>query len=513
MAKSEFKKVRTRFAPSPTGYLHVGGLRTALFSYLYAKHNNGEFILRVEDTDQARFVEGAIQKLITILQGMGLHYDEGLILDDDRIIDQGFFGPYLQSKRKDIYQQHAELLVMGGKAYYCFCDEKRLADLRKEQEALKKPTRYDRKCRNLSKEDVKKNLQAGVPHVIRQAIPLDGRTVLNDLVYGEISWDNKDLDDQVLLKSDGFPTYHLAVVTDDHLMNISHIVRGEEWIPSAPKHILLYQAFSWPVPEFAHLPLLLNKDRSKLSKRQGDVSVEDYLAKGYLKEALINFIALLGWNPKTNQEIFSMPQLIEQFDLAKINKSGAIFDIAKLDWLNNQYLRKTDLKTLVKMALPYLLNSGLLSAKGSDYIAKNGKIISQKFLEILLDIEKERIQNLMQIGESVKFFFEQPNYNPEILIWKKSNAGVARENLKKLSVYISAFTDQDLGSIADIEAKIKQFISESGLDNGSVLWPLRVSLSGLEASPGPFEIMYVLNIGYGKFEILQRIEAALRQLS
>lgn len=506
-------KIRTRFAPSPTGYLHVGGLRTALFSFLLARHNGGSFVLRVEDTDQARFVEGSIQKLIDILNFVGLKYDEGLYLDGGKIVSRGDYGPYLQSQRRDLYTKYADQLVAEGKAYYCFCDEKRLEELRKEQEALKQPTRYDRKCRNLTKEEVSSNLDKGAPHVVRQAVPLEGQTVLKDLVYGEIIWDNKTLDDQVLLKSDGFPTYHLAVVVDDHLMEISHVVRGEEWIPSAPKHILLYQAFGWQAPQFAHLPILLNKDRTKLSKRQGDVSVEDYLQKGYLKEALINFVAFLGWNPKTDQEIFSLDELVAQFNLENVNKASPIFDTDKLDWLNNQYLRKMDLAAVVELAIPYLQRAGLVSGEANDLTAKNGKKISQEYLQVVLQMERERLKKLSELGDSDKFFFEQPNYNPEILIWKKSNLAATRENLQKLMAHIQGMADSDFQTTENIEAKIKEFITASGTDNGSVLWPLRVALSGLEKSPGPFEIAHALFIGFGKFEIPQRIETALKLLA
>lgn len=505
-------KVRTRFAPSPTGYLHVGGLRTALFSYLFAKHNGGDFILRVEDTDQARFVQGAIEKLINILKEMGLNYDEGLIIENGGLKDEGPHGPYLQSRRKEIYKKHADMLVEQKKAYMCFCDEKRLEELRKKQEALKQPTRYDRKCRNLSREDIKKNLDKGMPYVVRQAIPLEGQTVLKDLVYKDIVWDNKTLDDQILLKSDGFPTYHLAVVVDDHLMEISHIIRAEEWLPSVAKHILLYQAFGWNVPNFAHLPLLLNKDRSKLSKRQGDVSVEDYLAKGYLKEALINFVALLGWNPKTDQEIFSIKELIEQFDLAKVNKAGAIFDTDKLDWLNSQYIKRMDDNNILQAGIQYLKKSELLQHEDGQYIAKNGKSISPDFLLQIIALEKDRIKKLSEIGDSIGFFFMQPSYDPRILIWRKSNVENTKQNLQKLLVFMGSMDDSDFKSEQSIETKIKQFIQENNLDNGSVLWPLRVSLSGLEASPGPFQITKILFSGFGKYEILQRIEAALKLL-
>ncbi len=500
-------RVRTRFAPSPTGYLHVGGLRTALFAFLWAKHNKGDFILRIEDTDQARFVEGAIEGLINILSFMDIKYDEGLEIKDGKLVNKGEHGPYLQSQRLSIYHEHAEKLIESKSAYYCFCDEKRLEELRKEQEALKQPTRYDGLCKKLTADQIQENLSKEMPYVIRQAIPEEGKTIIHDLVYGDIVWENRLLDDQVLIKSDGFPTYHMAVVVDDHLMEISHVIRGEEWISSTPKHILLYQAFGWNVPAFAHLPLLLNKDRSKLSKRQGDVAVEDYLKKGYLKEALINFVALLGWNPKTDQEIFSLEELVKEFDLTKVNNSGSIFDVEKLDWVNNLYIRKMDNEAIVEKTLPYLKEAGLIS---EDLTAKNGKQVSKEFLLAIVNIEKERMKKFSEIGEHTAYFFEQPKYLPEILVWRKANLIQTRENLTKLQEFIQTLTDADFESVTSIETKVKEFITSNGLDNGSVLWPLRVALSGLEKSPSPFELMYVLHLGYGKFEILQRIETALR---
>ena len=361
-------KIRTRFAPSPTGFVHIGSLRTALFSFLFARHNDGVHILRVEDTDQNRLVEGSMENLLRVMHAMGVEFDEGYYLGDGgHIAERGEKGPYLQSKRLDLYKKHAEQLIENGHAYYCFCDETRIDELRKEQIALKKPPMYDRHCRNLSAEQIvaKQNeLSAnGKSPVVRQAIPLEGQTIVPDLIYGDVTYDHTVLDDQVLLKSDGFPTYHLAVVVDDHLMEISHVIRGEEWIPSTPKHILLYQAFGWEPTKFAHLPLILNPDRSKLSKRQGDVSVEDFQNKGYLKEALLNFVAFLGWNPKTEQEIFSLNELIEQFDLSKVNNSGAVLDVNKLDWINGLYIRKLGVGELSDLLMPYWEGAGLLSKR------------------------------------------------------------------------------------------------------------------------------------------------------
>jgi|SRR5579872_744686 len=508
------KKVRTRFAPSPTGYLHIGGLRTALFAYLFAKNKQGDFILRVEDTDQARFVEGSIEKLVSILNEMGLRPEEGVTVVAGKIGDSGEFGPYLQSRRKTIYQEYAKQLVEKGAAYYCFCDEKRLEELRKEQTALKKPTQYDQKCRHLSQDQIKANFAAGKIPVVRQAMPEQGQTIVKDLVYGEITYQNNLLDDQVLLKSDGFPTYHLAVVVDDHLMQITHVIRGEEWIPSTPKHILLYQSFNWQTPEFAHLPLILKKNKTKLSKRHDDVSVEGFLEKGYLKEALINFVALLGWNPKTDQEIFSLTDLIQQFDLAKVNRSGAVFDLDKLDWINGHYIRNLSLEKLTDLVIPYLESSGLISksADQGQFNTAVGKTVDQNFITEVAKLEQQRLKKLAEIGENTRYFFDKLKYPAEILIWRKSNLTQTRENLHKLLVFIETMPASDFESVAQIEAELKKFIVDSKLDNGSVLWPMRVALSGQEASPNPFEIAYVLYKGYGKKEIIDRVNQAISAL-
>ena len=402
------KEIRTRFAPSPTGMLHIGSIRTALFAYLFAKHNNGKFILRVEDTDRARFVEGAIEQVISSLNQFGLNYDEGVIIENGAIGNKGNFGPYLQSDRLPIYKEYTDKLIANGTAYHCFCDEKRLSELRKQQEAMKLAPMYDRKCRSLSKEEVQQNIDNGMRFVIRQAIPENGQTTLHDLVYKEVVWENRLIDDQVLIKSDGFPTYFLAVVVDDHLMEISHVIRGEDWLPSTPKHLLLYKAFGWEAPVFAHLPNVLNANRTKLSKRQGDVSVGDFLEKGYLEAALINFLALLGWNPKTDKEIFSLQELIEQFDFDKVNKAGAVFDTDKLDWINGLYIRAMETSELTDLIIPYLLGQGLIIGKedAKSFTAKSGKTVSREYISKVVLLEKERLKKLSEIGERVTYFFD-----------------------------------------------------------------------------------------------------------
>ncbi len=494
------KPIRTRFAPSPTGFVHIGSLRTALFAFLFARHNQGVNVLRIEDTDQNRQVEGALENLLRVMKQIGVEFDEGFYLGKNgQVAERGEHGPYLQSKRLNIYQEAINKLIENGSAYYCFCTQERLDDLRKEQTALKKPPMYDRHCRNLPAEESKKRA-AGEKHVVRFAVPLEGQTTVRDLIYGDIVYENKILDDQVILKSDGFPTYHLAVVVDDHHMEISHVIRGEEWLPSTPKHLLIYKALGWEPTEFAHLPLILNADKSKLSKRQGDVSVEDFLAKGYLKEALINFVAFLGWNPKTEQEIFSLTDLIKQFDLAKVNKSGAVFDPNKLDWLNSIYIREMPSEDLAVALMPYWQNSGIKVEK-----------FEKKYLAEIAKLEQQRLKKLSEIGERTKYFFQQPEYDANLLVWKKADAQDAKIKLAALLELFETFSDADFEK-ENLENKIKKFISRNNYDNGSVLWPLRTSLTGQQASPGPFEVAAALFIGIGKEGIIKRIKNAISKL-
>lgn len=495
--------VRTRFAPSPTGYVHIGSLRTALFNFLFARANKGVVVLRVEDTDQARLVDGAVENLLKVCKSVGITFDEGPSLDDQgKLESKGNHGPYIQSERQELYVKYGEQLISEGKAYYCFCTEQRLDELRKEQTALKMPPRYDRHCAKLSASEIEAKKQElakeGKNPVVRFLIPDSGQTVVEDAIYGELKFDNKTLDDQIIIKSDGFPTYHLAVVVDDHLMEITHVIRAEEWIPSTPKHILLYQAFGWTPPTFAHIPLVLNPDKSKLSKRQGDVSVEDFLAKGYLPEALINFVAFLGFNPKTTQEVFSMEELINAFSLDKINHSSAIFDINKLDWLNGLYIRNMSLSDLVSKLKAYWQSANV----DSKYLA------NEAFLEAIAGLEKERLKKLSEITERTEYFFATPTISKEQLVWKKSTPEATKEILAKLAEYI---TNTDIASDG-WENSIKEFITSNSYDNGTVLWPMRYALTGLEKSPGPFEVASVLAIGLGKEEIVNRITIAANLL-
>lgn len=471
--------VRVRFAPSPTGYLHVGGLRTALYNYLFAKKHGGTFVLRIEDTDRNRLVEDAISKLLETLK-IFFKWDDG---------------PYIQSERLEIYKKYAEELVEKGKAYPCFCSAERLETVRKEQEARKEPTRYDGRCRELSKKEVDEKLASNAPHVVRLRVEGMGEIVFDDVVRGKVSFSRKTIDDQVLMKSDGFPTYHLANVVDDHLMDITHVIRGEEWLPSTPKHILLYEAFGWEIPHFAHLPLLLNPDRSKLSKRQGDVAVEDYLAKGYVPEALLNFVALLGWNPgegKT-QEIFSLDELVEAFDLAHVHKGGAIFDVKKLDWLNAQYIKKLSLDDLVAKAEAFLEKKLWFESVAPE--RKTPEFLQKAFL-----IEQDRLQKLSDVGDAVKFFFIEPTVDPALLPWKKNTPEETTSALKIMRETLESISENSWTK----EFLEKLLLETAGEKKGDFLWPLRVALSGEKQSPPPFEIAWVI----GKAATLTRIDTA-----
>src|SRR5699024_887045 len=354
-------EVRLRFAPSPTGYIHIGSIRTALYNYLFAKHNNGKFILRIEDTDRSRFVEGAIENLIQSLEWAGISHDEGVFLKNGEIIQKGDYGPYIQSERLDIYRKYIDELIEKGHAYYCFCSKERLDKVREEQKIEGLIPKYDGFSRNISIEEAKERIANGEEYVVRLKLPHNTDVKFHDHVRGDITINTDDIDDQVLLKSDGFPTYHMAVVVDDHLMKITHIVRGEEWLASTPKHILLYEAFGWEKPEYVHLPTVLNKDKKKLSKRHGDVSVDGFIKEGYLPEAIVNYLALVGWSPKSNEEILYMDELIEQFSFERVAKTGGIFDKEKLNWVNEHYIRGKTADEITDLCIPYLKEAGYIT--------------------------------------------------------------------------------------------------------------------------------------------------------
>lgn len=494
--------VRVRFAPSPTGYLHIGGARTALYNYLFAKKNNGVFILRIEDTDQKRIVPGALENLIATLNKLGIVYNEGLFLERETIKEIGGFGPYIQSKRLEIYKKYADELVKNGKAYHCFCTPERLTQVRDEQMKNKQAPKYDKHCLVFSPEEINKKIEGGDPYVLRLNVSEErGDIVFNDIVRGEVKIHASIIDDQVLMKSDGFPTYHLASVVDDHLMQITHIIRGEEWLSSTPKHILLYEAFGWEIPEFAHLPLLLNPDKSKLSKRQGDVAVEDYLAKGYLKEALINFIVLLGWNPgKGNtQEIFSLKELEQIFNLKQVHKAGAVFDLKKLNWMNEEYIKKLSVDELYeRISSGGFLNKVLIKNSPSE-------MQTPEYLKKVFAIERERLTKLSNVGESNPFFFaSELSYDTALLNWKQNTKEITKEALTKAEKILQEFPEEKWAK----ENLEKILMNAAGERRGDFLWPLRVALTGAEKSPSPFEVAWVL----GKEESLKRVKNAISRL-
>ncbi|MFZ2984246.1 MAG: glutamate--tRNA ligase, partial [Candidatus Moraniibacteriota bacterium] len=475
---SPSSKIRVRFAPSPTGFLHVGGLRTALYNYLFAKQNYGTFILRIEDTDQKRFVSGATEKLIRVLETMGLTYDEGVFLQQSTILETGDKGPYTQSKRLDVYKQYADELIASKKAYYCFCSAERLDEVRAEQTKNKQAPKYDKHCLSLAPDELRQKMEANESHVIRfNVLPERGDIVFRDLVREQVTINVRDIDDSVLMKSDGFPTYHLANVVDDHLMEITHVIRAEEWLPSTPKHILLYEALGWEIPEFAHLPLLLNPDKSKLSKRQGDVAVEDYLAKGYLKESLINFVALLGWNPGqgNTQEIFTLDELIEKFDLSQVHKAGAVFDLKKLDWMNAEYIKRLALDELYTHALPFLEAKVFFQEWASQQTTLNAED-KMAFVKKVLTIEQDRLTKLSDVGENNPFFFASAiAYDTALLHWKQNTAAATTEALELAYQTLSQLTDTDWKSKETLE---KVLLERAGEKKGDFLWPLRAALTG-----------------------------------
>lgn len=468
--------VRVRFAPSPTGLLHVGSLRTALYNWFMARRYGGTFILRIEDTDQTRFVEGAVESLLRTLDVCDLKPDEG---------------PYVQSGRRETHLAYAKELIEKEHAYYCFCSKERLEEVSKIQQSNKQPVMYDRLCRGLSKEETEKRVVDGETHVIRLKVPLSGSCVMEDLIRGrvEISW--AQVDDQVLVKSDGFPTYHLAATCDDHDMEISHVIRGDEWLSSLPKHLFIYQAMTWVAPKFAHLPLLLNPDKSKLSKRQGDVSVEDFFARGYLPEALNNFVALLGWNPTADREIFTKEELAQLFDITKVNKAGAVFNLEKLNWMNAEYIKALPMEEYLRR----LLSGGFLP--------------EGVMQERAARIAKDRLVMLSDAPGLIAEAIVVATYQAEMLVWKKSNVDEAKERLKGVGEYLEGKSETWFGDVKVMETETRAWIAEKGWGNGDTLWPLRVALSGREKSPSPFELMFVV----GKTEVLARVDAALGKMA
>lgn len=479
------EQVRVRFAPSPTGYIHVGSLRTALFNYLFARHNNGKFILRIEDTDQSRYVDGAVENLIKSLNILGIEYDEG----PDK---KGDYGPYFQSQRLDIYKKHAMELIEKDMAYYAFETPEELEEMKRLAHLEGRVTAYDRRARNLTHEEIQKYLNENKPYVIRLKVPLGEEIKFNDLVKGTIKINTDHIDDQVLLKSDGFPTYHLANVVDDHLMGITHIIRGEEWITSVPKHVILYNAFNWEVPEMAHVPLLLNPDKTKLSKRQGDVAVEDYLRKGYLVEALNNFMALLGWNPGEGEtsEIFSMNELIEKFSLSHVQVHGAVFNIEKLNWMNNEYIKSYDLDKLLDLSIPFFERDGFDTTDKS-------------FLKKVLSTIRVYLNKLDEIGDQARLFFQN-----EIKIESADSVSLLQNENTKIVFEQIIIKLQGLKDINtdDFKQVMKDVSNETGIKGKDLFKPLRIALTGSESGP---ELPMLVNV-YGSEKTIKFLRDALK---
>ena len=479
-------KVRTRFAPSPTGRMHVGNLRTALYAYLIAKHEGGDFILRIEDTDQERYVEGALDIIYHTLKETGLVHDEGPDLD-------GGVGPYVQSERQaqGIYLKYAKELVEKGEAYYCFCDKERLESL-KQEVAGKEIIVYDKHCLHLSKEEVEAKLAAGVPYVIRQNIPNEGTTSFEDEIYGKIEVPNSELDDMILIKSDGYPTYNFANVVDDHLMGITHVVRGNEYLSSSPKYNRLYAAFGWDVPVYVHCPLITNEEHKKLSKRCGHSSYEDLIEQGFVTEAVVNYVALLGWCPSDNREIFSLEELVEAFDYHHMNKSPAVFDMGKLRWMNGEYIKAMDFDKFYERALPYLKE-----AIHKDLDLK--KIASQV---------KTRIEVFPEIKELIDFYEEVPEYDTQMYCHKKMKT-TEETSLNLLKEVLPLLGAQDDYSNDALFEALVAFGKEHGYKTGYIMWPIRTALSGKQTTPaGATEILEIL----GKEESIKRIHAAIEKL-
>lgn len=478
--------VKTRFAPSPTGRMHVGNLRTALYSYLIAKHEGGNFMLRIEDTDQERFYEGALDIIYRTLDLAGLSFDEGPDKD-------GGVGPYVQSERtkQGIYKKYAQILVEKGAAYYCFCTKERLESLRRVV-AGKEISSYDKHCLHLSKEEIQANLDAGIPYVIRLNVPEGGTTTFRDEIYGEITVDNSELDDMILIKSDGYPTYNFANVVDDHLMGITHVVRGNEYLSSSPKYNLLYEAFGWEVPTYVHCPLITDENHAKLSKRSGHSSFEDLLELGLLPEAIVNYVALLGWSPEDNEEIMNLDELVRRFDYRKINKSPAVFDMGKLRWMNGEYIKRMDDDAYYRLALPI--------------IGKTVTKVADK--KELADLAKTRIETFNDIPELLGFFEEVPDYDISMYTHKKmkTTPELSLDVLKKVLPVLSDFEDYSNDALY---ALLVDFAKENGLKNGQVMWPVRTAVSGKAMTPGGATQLLML---LGREESVSRIRAAIDKL-
>lgn len=482
--------IRVRFAPSPTGYLHVGGARTALFNYLFARHHGGEFILRIEDTDRSRFQEDALEEIFTSLRWLGLQWDEGPEAGGEK-------GPYFQSERLETYREKADQLLESGHAYRCFCTSERLQKMREDQQKAKAATvsGYDRHCRDLPEDKINKLLDENTPHVIRLKIPLTRDVSFTDAIRGEITYKSEMLDDIVLLKSDGFPTYHLANVVDDYLMEISHVLRGDEWIVSTPRHIILYEAFGWSPPVFAHMPVILSSDGGKLSKRKGAASVMDYKNSGYLPEALFNFLALLGWAPGDDREKMTPDEIIEAFSLERVSPKSSVFDEKKLDWMNGLYMQDCSVESIIDDAVKLWQDKGFVDGE-----SKSG----EPYFRTVVSLLKDRSKRVSELAENARYFFIDPETYEEKAVkkhWKESTANIVTELAKRIES-VDAYTKESL------EELYREYAEETGLSGGKLIHPTRLAVSGVSFGPGLFELLEAL----GKEVVIRRIKAAVERL-
>ncbi|MFA4872465.1 MAG: glutamate--tRNA ligase [Patescibacteria group bacterium] len=527
-------QICVRVAPSPTGDMHIGTLRVALFNWLFARQRKGKFIVRIEDTDQTRYKPESVKSILEGLAWAGLDWDEGPIMKnpkfirssdrmpdrmigqipnsnmDDLIAEKGEGGPYFQSQRIEEYRKYAEILLEKGVAYRCFCTPQRLEKMRKEQEANKQPSMYDKHCAALSSDEIAKQLASNAPYVIRLKIPEKGTITVNDLIHGDVTFDLRLVDDQVLLKSDQYPTYHLANVVDDHLMGITHVLRGDDWLPSLPKHILLYQGLGWEIPQFGHLPLILAPDRTKLSKRHGAISVLAMRDAGYLPHALLNFTLLLGWNPgKGNeQEIFTKEEMLALFSLEGIQKSPAVFNYEKLNWINKHYIKLMPLEDLASRAIPHLTASGLITPlEKGEWLTLDKRIIRDDYMQSVAALLQTRLVVLKDIGQDLEYLFDRPFYDASLLIGKGEQRDTAIAHLIETKEYFHTMPE-NMFKAPDFDTTLKAWIKDTQRTNSQILWPLRVALSGKEQSPSPFELMNIL----GKDETIKRIENAIESL-
>lgn len=490
--------VRVRFAPSPTGFVHIGSLRTALYNYLYAKKNGGKYILRVEDTDQNRYVEGAIENMLGAMSWAKVEHDEGVVISEDgHLIQRGDFGPYIQSERLSIYKEYIEKLIEKGHAYYCFCSKERIDQVRDEQKSQGLTQRYDGFCRSLSKEEIQAKIGNGESYVVRLKLPENKDIAFGDVIRGNVVVNTSDMDDQVLIKSDGFPTYHFAVVVDDYLMGITHVIRGEEWLISTPKHVYTFEAFGWEAPKYAHLPNILNSDKKKLSKRQGDVAVEDFMQKGYLPEALVNYIALLGWSPEDNQEIFSLEELEQKFSLDRVSKAGGVFDINKLNWVNSHYIKEKPLEEITDLSIPYLVKSG--------YVKEEEVESKYDWIKDIVSILRVNLNNLSEISEKVDLFF-----NAEFQLEDAEAVQVLEDEQvpQLISVFINKIEKLDIIDEDSVKSLLKEIQKETGLKGPKLFKPIRVAVTGKAHGPDLPLVMKIL----GKQNILSRINYVLNNL-